>query len=106
MTGEEKNHKPTPWHTQDCWSPNCWCSVIVTTEGLGSDNMEGCIVPAGCVNRRDAAFIVQAVNNHDRLVAQIDVAARMLAVAMNRSVEDIKDLLAREAAHELIHQAP
>lgn len=62
-------HSPTPWHTLPCGEPDCWCLCIVTDTGLGRDDREGCVVPAGCLSAADAEFVVRAVNHHDALLA-------------------------------------
>lgn len=68
------NHTMTPWRTEH-WSRHAATTVLVDDASV----LTGKRVVAECEREEDAAFIVQACNSHDQLVAAAKTAAAVFA---------------------------
>ena len=51
---------PGPWYTEECFSPNCWCKVIMSSGEKDEGGEDITVAPSGCLYKDDAELIAQA----------------------------------------------
>jgi hypothetical protein len=70
-------HTPTPWYAdEDSREGMEWNIHIVQHD---NPNNRVCFMTSDGPSEANAAFIVKAVNNHDKLVEALDIARKMIA---------------------------
>ncbi len=70
---------PLPWETRECFTKNCWCSIVATV-GSDTDSMDGCVAASGCLRDIDAKYIVKACNAYPILIKVLEEIEQRLQI--------------------------